>query len=64
MRSRKSRDVPLSQAVATLEEQAGGDESLTKSIGMLKELSRQGGFETVPFETVWTLLQALSKPAG
>ena len=64
MRSRKSREVPLGEAVATLEETAGGDESLTKSIGMLKELSRQGGFETVPFEMVWTLLQALSKPAG
>ena len=63
MRSRKSREVPFGEAVALLEEQAGDDAGLRDAIGLLKEVNQQGIFDEVPFETVWTLVQATTKIA-
>ncbi len=64
MRTRKSRDVPLAQAIATLQERAGDDEAAVKAVGLLKQLGEQSGFDQAPFEMVWSLLQALSKSSA
>ena len=63
MRTRKSREVPYGEAVALLEEQAGDDAGLRDAIGLLREVNQQGIFDEVPFETVWTLVQATTKIA-
>ena len=63
MRTRKSREVPFGEAVALLEEQAGDDAGLRDAIGLLREVNQQGIFDEVPFETVWTLVQATTKIA-
>ncbi len=61
MGSQSDRQVPLNEAFATLAEAAGDDAALTASLGVLRELANQGAFGDVPFETVWTLLQALTR---
>ncbi len=64
MPSRRARNVPLKEALATLEEAAGDDEALKGALGTLRELDSQGAFSDVPFESVGTLLQALTRADG
>ena len=64
MRSQRSRAVPLSEALTTLDEAAGDDAALKEALGMLRELNSQGEFDEVPFDTVWTLLQAATRSDG
>ena len=64
MRSRRAREVPLNEALATLVEAAGDDAALAEALGVLRELDSQGAFGDVPFETIWTLLQALTRTDG
>jgi uncharacterized membrane protein YqiK len=64
MRSRKARDVPVAEALATLEEQAGDDQAATRALGLLRDLNQNGAFDEVPFEKVWALLQAVAKPTN
>ncbi len=61
MGSQSDREVPLNEAFATLAEAAGDDAALTASLDVLRELASEGAFGDVPFETVWTLLQALTR---
>ncbi len=61
MGSQSEREVPLNEAFTTLAEAAGDDAALTASLGVLRELASQGGLGDVPFATVWTLLQALTR---
>ncbi len=63
MRTKKAREIPLSDALAKLEEAAGEDEALGRAVGMLRNLNQQGAFEDVPFETVWSFLQAVAQSA-
>ncbi|MEJ2122388.1 MAG: SPFH domain-containing protein [Alphaproteobacteria bacterium] len=55
-----ARDIPLGQAVDTLETEAGSDEAMGRAVAMLRELARRGGFDDVTFERVWTLLRTLT----
>ncbi len=61
MADQSDRNVPLREALATLSAAAGDDSALTGALGVLRELDSQGVFGDVPFETVWSLLQALSQ---
>jgi len=61
MRSRKAREIPLSEALPKLIEQAGDDEAMRLAVDMLKDFNAEGTFDDVPFETVWTLLQAAAR---
>jgi len=36
---------------------------MTQTLDMLRELNNRGGFDEVPFESVWNILQALAKAA-
>ena len=62
MRSRKARQIPLSEALPKLEAEAGEDTAASKAVGMLKAFNREGAFGEVPFDTVWGLLQATARP--
>ena len=42
---------------------AGNDNTMTQTLDMLRELNNRGGFDEVPFESVWNILQALAKSA-
>jgi hypothetical protein len=61
MKSRKAREIPVSEALPKLIEQAGDDDAMKAAIDMLKEFNAEGTFDDVPFETVWTLLQAAAR---
>ena len=63
MATRKARAVPCVEALALLEAQAGDDAEQRDAIDLLREVNQQGMFDEVPFETVWTLVQATAKIA-
>ena len=63
MGSRKDRDIPFTQALALLEEQAGDNDAEMQAIGLLKDANEDGIFDEVPFEKVWALMQATAKAA-
>ena len=60
MDSPEARDIPLSEAVAKLEAEAGDDRAMVSAVGVISDLVRQGGFEDTSFEKVWALLQAIT----
>ena len=63
MRTAKARDVPYTEALALLEEQAGEDTEQRNAIGLLREVNQNGMFDDVPFDKVWALVQATAKMA-
>lgn len=63
MRSRKAREVTFRDAMATLQAQVGDDVAASRALTVLNELNANGTFDEVPFESVWSLLQATMKAA-
>ena len=63
MRTRRDRDIPFSDALDRLEEHAGDDETQSRAVRVLREANEGGVFDGVPFETVWTLMQAIATPS-
>ncbi len=59
--SKKAQEAPLSEAIKTLDQAAGNDPARQRAVGVLKELVARGGFEDVPFATIWSLLSALTE---
>jgi len=60
--TKKKRDVNFAQALTTLEGKAS-TEAHTQALSLLKDANENGVFDGVPFETVWSLLQATAKAA-
>jgi uncharacterized membrane protein YqiK len=61
--TKKSREVSFSDAFKVLEAKAGNNEAQTQALGLLKNANEGGAFNDLPFETVWSLLQATAKAA-
>ena len=61
--TKKSREVSFSDALKVLEKKAGNNEAQTQALGLLKNANEGGAFNDLPFETVWSLLQATAKAA-
>ena len=61
--TKKSRDINFPDALEKLVVAAGNDNTMTQTLDMLRELNNRGGFDEVPFESVWNILQALAKAA-
>ncbi len=59
--TKKSREVPFSEALTILEASAEGNEAQEQALNLLKNANEDGVFDNVPFETVWSLLQATAK---
>ncbi|MCY4310184.1 MAG: hypothetical protein OXC54_02545, partial [Rhodospirillaceae bacterium] len=59
--SKKAQEAPLSEAIKKLDQAAGNDPARQRAVGVLKELVARGGFEDVPFATIWSLLSALTE---
>lgn len=64
LKSKKAREIPFPEALARLGDAAGDNEALQQAIKVLRDFGAQGALDTVPFETVWTMVQALAKAAG
>ena len=56
-----ARQAPLGEAVGKLEEAAGSDPAQQRAVGLLKQVVAEGDFADVPFETIWSLLSALTE---
>ncbi len=63
MRTKKDRQIPFTEALALLDEQAGDDMALQDTVSILKSVNDAGVFDDVPFDNVWSLLQAIAKSA-
>ena len=61
--TKKKREIPFSDALKVLENKAGNNEAQTQALGLLKNANEGGAFNDLPFETVWSLLQATAKAA-
>ena len=60
--SKKKREVSFVDALATLDSAASTD-TQTQALSLLKDANEGGMFDEVPFEKVWSLLQATAKVA-
>jgi uncharacterized membrane protein YqiK len=58
----KSRQVPFAEAMALLEAKAA-TEAQSQALNLLRNANEGGVFNEVPFNMVWTLLQATAKAA-
>jgi len=61
--TKKKREISFSDALKVLEDKTSGNEAQTQALGLLKTANEGGAFDKVPFETVWSLLQATAKVA-
>ena len=59
--SRDAKQTTLGEAIGKLEEAAGNDPAQQRAVGVLKQLAAKGDFSDVPFETIWSLLSALTE---
>jgi uncharacterized membrane protein YqiK len=59
--TKKSREENFPAALEKLVAAAGDDETMSRTLTMLSELNSRGGFDEVPFQSVWNILQALAK---
>ena len=64
LKSKKAREVPFPEAVARLREHAGENETLRQALKMLAEFNHEGALDTVPFESVWNMINAVAKSVG
>ena len=52
------------EALVQLEGHAGENEDLRQAVKVLTEFNREGALDNVPFESVWTMINAVAKSAG
>jgi uncharacterized membrane protein YqiK len=64
LRTKKAREVPFPEALSKLEEHAGDNEDLRRAIRILSEFNQEGALNGVPFDSVWTMINAVAKSAG
>jgi len=64
LKTKKAREIPFPEAVERLGDAAGDNESMLQAVKLLKELGSEGVLNTVPFDTVWTMIQAVAKATG
>ena len=64
LRSKKAREVPFPEAIARLKAHAGDNEDLRQALKVLAEFNQEGALDTVPFDSVWNMLNAVAKSAG
>ena len=64
LRTKKAREVPFPEALSKLEEHAGENEHLRRAVRILSEINQEGALNAVPFDSVWTMINAVAKSAG
>jgi hypothetical protein len=64
LRTKKAREVPFPEAIALLGEHAGENEDLRQAIRVLAEFNQEGALNAVPFDSVWTMINAVAKSPG
>jgi uncharacterized membrane protein YqiK len=63
MRTKKSREALFPEALARLGEHAGENESMREALKMLADFNHEGALNNVPFDSVWSMINAVAKSA-
>ena len=63
MSSKSARNIPTPEAFDRLEEHAGDNEAIRSAVRQLRAFNQDGVLDEVPFDTVWTLIQAAARAA-
>jgi uncharacterized membrane protein YqiK len=64
LRTKKARELPFPEAITRLTEHAGENEDLRQAVKLLSEFNQEGALNTVPFDSVWNMINAVAKSAG
>jgi uncharacterized membrane protein YqiK len=64
LRTKKAREVPFPEALAQLEEHAGENLDLRQAVKVLGEFNHEGALDSVPFDSVWNMINAVAKSTG
>ncbi len=64
LRTKKAREIPFPEAIALLGGHAGENEDLRQAIKVLSDFNQGGALDTVPFDSVWNMINAVAKTAG
>lgn len=64
LRTKKAREIPFPEAIAKLGEHAGENEDLRQAVKLLGEFNQEGALNGVPFDSVWSMLNAVAKSSG
>jgi hypothetical protein len=61
LKPKQVKEMAFRDGLDVLETSAGDDAGLGQAVSLLRELNQNGLFNDVPFEKVWTLVQAAAK---
>jgi uncharacterized membrane protein YqiK len=64
LRTKKARELPFPEAITRLTEHAGENEDLRQAVKLLSEFNQEGALNTVPFDSVWNMINAVAKSAA
>jgi uncharacterized protein YigA (DUF484 family) len=63
LKTKRSREVPFSEAVTKLSEHAGDNADFRQALKLLEEIARASKLDDAPFDTVWTLMETIARAA-
>ena len=63
LKTKRSREVPFSEAVAKLAERAGDNADFQQALKLLTDIARASKLDDAPFETVWALMETIARAA-
>ncbi|MDH4246884.1 MAG: SPFH domain-containing protein [Deltaproteobacteria bacterium] len=61
LKTKAQRSVNFSEALGMIEEKAAQDQKFSEVVDMLKDSTKHGMFNEMPFDKVWNLVQAVAK---
>src|SRR5215467_8120864 len=61
LKTKRSREVPFSEAVAKLSDHAGDNADFRQALKLLTDIARAGKLDDAPFDTVWTLMETIAR---
>jgi uncharacterized membrane protein YqiK len=64
LRTKQAREIPFPEALSQLEEHAGDNVDLRQAVKVLSELNHEKALDSVPFDSVWNMINAVAKAAS
>jgi uncharacterized membrane protein YqiK len=64
LRTKQAREIPFSEALSQLEDHAGDNADLRQAVKLLSELNHEKSLDSVPFDSVWNMINAVAKAAS
>jgi uncharacterized membrane protein YqiK len=64
LRTKQAREIPFPEALSRLEEHAGDNVDLRQALKVLSEFNHEKALDSVPFDSVWNMINAVAKAAS